>query len=99
MKKYLALPALLIAIPGFAQLAPQQGFSGEVSLNAGIITSTSNFNVNGDATIDSLESKAESESEGLIAPLGNIAYTFGEGLRQQIYFGTTRGEIAVGTLI
>lgn len=98
MKKYLALPALFIAMPGFAQLAPQQGFSGEVSLNAGIISSTSNFNVDGDATIDSLNNEADSESEGLIAPLGNVAYTFGEGLRQQIYFGTSREDIAVGTL-
>ncbi len=99
MKKHLALPALFIAMPVFAQPAPpQKGFSGEVSLNAGIISSTSNFNVDGNRTISSLENKADSESEGLIAPLGNIAYTFGDGLNQQIYFGTTREDIAVGTL-
>lgn len=98
MKKLIAIPALFIAMPGFAQLAKQQGFSGEVSLNAGIVSSTSNFNVDGDATIDSLNNEADSESEGLIAPLGNVAYTFGEGLRQQIYFGTSREDIAVGTL-
>ncbi|PPI83230.1 DUF2860 domain-containing protein [Marinobacter maroccanus] len=99
MKKYFALPALFIAIPSFAQPAPAQpGFSGEVSLNAVIVSSTSNFNVDGDTTISSLENKADSESKGLIAPLGNVAYTFGEGLKQQIYFGTTREDIAVGTL-
>jgi len=98
MKKFLALPALFIAMPGFAQLAPQQGFSGEISLNAGVISSTSNFNVDGDKTIDSLGNKAESESKGLIAPLGNIFYTFGGELEQQIYFGTTREDIAVGIL-
>lgn len=98
MKKYLALPALFIAVPGLAQSPPQPGFSGEISLNAGIVSSTSNFNVDGDATIDSLNNEADSESEGLIAPLGNVAYTFGEGLRQQIYFGTSREDIAVGTL-
>jgi hypothetical protein len=99
MKKHLALPALFIAMPVFAQPAPpQKGFSGEVSLNAGIISSTSNFNVDGDRTISSLDNKADSESEGLIAPLGNVAYTFGDGLNQQIYFGTTREDIAVGTL-
>ena len=32
------------------------------------------------------------------APLGNVAYTFGETLGQQIYFGTAREDIAVGTL-
>ena len=98
MKKYLALPLLFVALPGYAQFAPEQGISGEISLNAGLISSTSNFNVEGDAVINSLERRAQSESEGLIAPLGNIAYTFGEKLEQQIYFGTTREDIAVGTL-
>lgn len=98
MKKYLVFSTLFIALPAYAQFAPQEGISGEISLNAGVISSTSNFNVDGDATIDSLENKAQSESEGLIAPLGNIAYTFGETLGQQIYFGTTREDIAVGTL-
>jgi hypothetical protein len=98
MKNYLALPALFIALPCYAQSPPQQGISGEISLNAGVTSSTSNFNVDGDATINSLENSPKSESEGLIAPLGNIAYTFGEGLRQQIYFGTSREDIAVGTL-
>lgn len=98
MKKYLALSTLIIALPGYAQFPPQEGISGEISLNAGIISSTSNFNVDGDATINSLDNKAQSESDVLIAPLGNVAYTFGEKLEQQIYFGTTREDIAVGTL-
>ena len=98
MKKYLALSALIITVPSHAQFAPQQGISGEISLNAGVISSASNFNVEDDATIDSLENKAESESQGLVAPLGSVAYTFGEQLRQQIYFGTSREDIAVGTL-
>jgi len=98
MKQYLALSILFIALPSHAQLAPQQGISGEISLNAGVTSSTSNFNVEGDATIDSLDNKAKSESQGLIAPLGNIAYTFGGELRQQVYFGTSREDIAVGTL-
>lgn len=98
MKKYLALSTLIIASPGYAQFAPQKGISGEISLNAGVISSTSNFNVDGDATINSLDNKAQSESDVLIVPLGNVAYTFGEKLEQQIYFGTTREDIAVGTL-
>jgi len=69
MKKYLALPVLFIALPCYAQPAPEEGLSGEISLNAGIVSSTSNFNVEGDATINSLDNKAQSESEGLIAPL------------------------------
>jgi len=35
MKRYLALSALFIALPSYAQLAPQQGVSGEISLNVG----------------------------------------------------------------
>lgn len=98
MKKYLIISVLAIASPGYAQLAPQQGISGEISLNLGITSSTSNFNTEGDATIDSLENDVSSESESLIAPLGSISYTFGENLNQQIYFGTSREDIAVGTL-
>ncbi|MGM0766694.1 MAG: DUF2860 domain-containing protein [Pseudomonadota bacterium] len=98
MKKYLALSTLIIALPGYAQVAPQEGISGEISINAVVISSTSNFNVDGDATINSLDNKAQSEPDVLIAPLGNVAYTFGEKLEQQIYFGTTREDIAVGTL-
>ena len=64
----------------------------------GATSSTSNFNTEGGATINSLENKVQSESQSLIAPLGNIAYTFGKQLRQQIYFGTSREDIAVGTL-
>ncbi|MFO7528979.1 MAG: DUF2860 family protein [Marinobacter sp.] len=90
MKRYLALSSLVIALPGYAQLAPEQGISGEVSLNAFGTSSASNFNTDGNATITSLENKAQSESESLIAPPGNIAYTFGKELAQQIYFGTTR---------
>ncbi|RBP30637.1 uncharacterized protein DUF2860 [Marinobacter pelagius] len=98
MKRYLALSTLVIALPGYAQLAPEQGISGEVSLNAVVTSSASNFNTDGNATITSLENKAQNESESLIAPLGNIAYTFGKELGQQIYFGTKREDIAVGTL-
>jgi hypothetical protein len=98
MIKFLALAALLIALPGHAQLAPQQGISGEISMNAVTTSSTSNFNSEGDATIDSLKNEPQSESESLLAPLGSIAYTFGRQLEQQIYFGTSREDIAVGTL-
>ncbi len=98
MKKSLVLSALLISLPCYSDLAPQKGIEGEISLNTGIMSTTSNFNTEGDVTIDSIESKAQSESEALVAPLGNIAYTFGEQLKHQIYFGTAREDVAVGTL-
>lgn len=98
MTRYLVLPLLFLSTPGFAQPVPQQGIHGEVSLNAIITSTTSNFNVDGEPTIRSLDRKAERESDGLIAPLGNIAYSFGETGGQQLYLGTTRADIAVGTL-
>ncbi|MCP3999956.1 MAG: DUF2860 domain-containing protein, partial [Gammaproteobacteria bacterium] len=98
MKKSLVLSALFISLPCYSDLAPQKGVKGELSLNTGITSTASNFNAEGDATISSIENKAQSESEALVAPLGNIAYTFGELLNHQIYFGTAREDIAVGTL-
>lgn len=81
-----------------AQLAETAGFSGEISLNAAFVTSESNFNTDNDRTIDSLNHSADSDSSVVAAPLGNIAYTFGTQLNQQVYAGTTRSDVAVGTL-
>ncbi len=81
-----------------AQLAETAGFSGEISLNAGLITSESNFNTDGESTINSLNHSADSESSVIAGPLGSIAYTFGSQLNQQVYTGTTRSDVAIGTL-
>ncbi|MCP4232380.1 MAG: DUF2860 domain-containing protein [Aestuariibacter sp.] len=98
MKRSLALSALLISLPCYSDLAPQAGIEGEISLIAGTMSTTSNFNTEGDATIGSIDNKAQSESTALVAPLGNISYTFGEQLNHQFYFGTAREDVAVGTL-
>ncbi|MGF1752288.1 DUF2860 domain-containing protein [Vibrio makurazakiensis] len=89
----------LIISPAIAQLSDEQGFSGEVSINTGVTSSSSNFNTDGDSTITSNEQKASSESKFLVAPLGNLAYTFGQGLNQQIYAGTARDDVATGTVV
>ncbi len=81
-----------------AQLAETAGFSGEVSLNTGFVSSQSQFNTDSDKSIDSLDKSADSDSSFVAAPLGNIAYTFGNKLNQQVYAGTTRSDIAIGTL-
>ncbi|MFB9215458.1 DUF2860 domain-containing protein [Vibrio sinaloensis] len=99
MKKALsALTLSMFVTPALAQLSEQAGFSGEISLNAGYTTSTSNFNTSGDKTIDSVNQDPEQENGFLAAPLGNLAYTFGESLNQQVYAGMSREDIAVGTL-
>jgi len=100
MKLKITFLALSIAAtPAFAKLADEQGFSGEISINAGVTSSTSNFNTDGDSTITSTDQKASSESSFLVAPLGSIAYTFGERLNHQVYTGTARDDIATGTVV
>ncbi|MFW7526232.1 DUF2860 domain-containing protein [Vibrio ostreicida] len=88
-----------VTLPAMAQLAEHAGFSGEVSLSAGIASSTSNFNTDGDKTITNVNQEASSESSGLFLPLGSLAYTFGTDLDKQVYLGMAREDIAVGTVV
>ncbi len=92
------LPLAFIVSTAQAQLAETAGFSGEVSLNAGFVSSESHFNTDNSSTINSLDESAESDSSFIAAPLGNAAYTFGHQLNHQVYAGTTRSDIAIGTL-
>ena len=92
------LTLALVVSSAQAQLAETAGFSGEIALNAVFITSESNFNTDNSNTIDSLNKSGDSDSSVVAAPLGNIAYTFGKQLNQQVYAGTTRSDIAIGTL-
>ncbi|MDF2155090.1 DUF2860 domain-containing protein [Vibrio sp. CAU 1672] len=92
------LTLTMLAPTVHAQLAPSAGLSGEIALNAGYTTSKSQFNTDSARTLTSLEQAPDRESSLLVAPLGNLAYTFGSRLNQQIYLGTTRSDIAVGTL-
>jgi hypothetical protein len=99
MKPRLTLLTLAFVVSSAqAKLAETAGFSGEIALNAAFITSESNFNTDNDKTIDSLDKRGDSDSSVVAAPLGSIAYTFGKQLNQQVYAGTTRSDIAIGTL-
>ncbi|MGF1802925.1 DUF2860 domain-containing protein [Vibrio gigantis] len=97
--KYTLLAFSVAAAPAFAKLADEQGFSGEISINTGVTSSTSNFDTDADSTISSNTQKASSESSFLVAPLGSIAYTFGEKLNHQVYTGTARDDVATGTVV
>ncbi|MEZ8303821.1 DUF2860 domain-containing protein [Vibrio splendidus] len=100
MKIKITLLALSVAAsPAFAKLADQQGFSGEISINTGVTSSTSNFNTDADSNLSSKDQKASSESSFLVAPLGSVAYTFGEKLNHQVYTGTARDDVATGTVV
>ncbi len=81
-----------------AQLAKTAGFSGEFSLNTGFVSSQSNLNTNNSKSIDSLDKSADSKRSLIPAPLGNIAYTFGNQLNHRLYAGTARSDVAIGIL-
>ncbi|MEF1311139.1 DUF2860 domain-containing protein [Vibrio mytili] len=96
--KLALLPLALVVSTSQAQLADNQGFSGEISVIAGYASTESNLNTDNSKTINSLNQKGESESSAVIAPLGNVAYTFGSALNHQVYMGTSRSDVAIGTL-
>ncbi|MCV5976356.1 DUF2860 domain-containing protein, partial [Escherichia coli] len=56
------LPLAFVVSAAQAQLAETAGFSGEISINAGVISSESNFNTDNSKTIDSLNQSAESDT-------------------------------------
>ncbi|OEF07982.1 DUF2860 domain-containing protein [Vibrio genomosp. F10] len=94
---YILLFTLLTAAPTYAKLGSSNGFSGELSLNTGYISTQSHLNTNANAILTGLDQTAETDDTVIVAPLGNLAYTFGRS-NQQVYFGTTRDDIAIGTL-
>ncbi|PLX64355.1 MAG: hypothetical protein C0632_07015, partial [Vibrio alginolyticus] len=96
--RLILLPLAFVVSSAQAQLAETAGFGGEISLNAGFVSSESNFNTENSNTIASLDKRADSDSSVIAAPLGSITYTFGNRLNHQVYAGTTRSDVAVGTL-
>ncbi|MBW3698406.1 DUF2860 domain-containing protein [Vibrio sp. T187] len=96
---YTLIAASIIAAPAMAQLSDEAGFSGEISINSGFRASSSNFDTDGDSTITSNTQSASSDTNFVVAPLGSIAYTFGQSLNQQVYVGTSREDVATGTVV
>lgn len=95
----LSLMLCVTASPAMAQLADQEGVSGEIAITAGFASSTSNFNTEGSDTISSSNQKPTSEDSFLAFPLGSITYTFGYALNQQAYTGTSRQDVATGIVV
>ncbi len=64
-----------------------------------VISTNSNLSTSGSAVKDSpLNSEGKRETDSLFGGLGSLAFTFGEGLSKQVFVGTSREDIAVGTL-
>ncbi|UUM30644.1 DUF2860 domain-containing protein [Vibrio japonicus] len=99
MKAQLTLLSLAIAsTPTMAKLSEHSGFSGEVSLSAGYVSSKSNFDTEGEKTVDQFNQEASTDSRITALPLGKLNYTFGHSLDKQVYIGTSREDIAIGAL-
>lgn len=97
--KYSLIALALISGSASAQLAETSGFAGEVSLSTGFYSVESNLNTDDDnKDLKSLTSTNDAVTGGLLLPLGNLTYTFGSDLNQQFYAGTSREDIATGTL-
>ena len=92
----LSIISCFVSYSSIAELAPEAGFGGEISLNTGYMSQTSNFNTNVKDPLSDLNSEGESNGQMLVAPLGQINYTFGHQLDKQVYIGTSREDIAVG---
>lgn len=92
----LSILSCFVSSASIAELSPEAGFGGEISLNTGYMSQSSNFNTDDKDALSSLNSEGNSNGEMLVMPLGQINYTFGEQLDKQLYFGTAREDIAVG---
>ncbi|WP_162047896.1 DUF2860 domain-containing protein [Vibrio taketomensis] len=100
MKTKISLVALaLMSSSASAQLAETAGFAGEVSVSTGFYSIESNLNTHDDnEQLESLDNTNDAVTGGLLLPLGNLSYTFGSELNKQFYMGTSREDIATGTL-
>ncbi|MGF1724643.1 DUF2860 family protein [Photobacterium nomapromontoriensis] len=73
-------------------------FSGELFLNTGFATSDSNLSTKQSAMVQQLDESSNTKYTYLIAPFGNINYAINSKNTQRFYLGTSRDDIAVGTL-
>lgn len=95
------LPVVISAfasMPAYSGLAPSEGFSGNFSVLAGFYSDSSNLSTEQDSNQATNTEEGNSEKQGLLGFLGTVQYTFGESLTHQVYAGTTREDIATGTI-
>ena len=86
------------SMPAYSGLAPSEGFSGNFSVLAGFYSDSSNLSTAQNSNQTSNVMEGDSENQGLLGFLGTVQYTFGESLTHQVYAGTTREDIATGTI-
>ncbi len=86
------------SMPAYSGLAPTEGFSGNFSVLTGVSSDSSNLSTEQDANQVTNTKEGDSENQGLLGFLGTVQYTFGKSLTHQVYAGTTREDIATGTI-
>lgn len=94
---YILTAGLLLSGAVNAELG-DAGFSGEVSLLTGFSGSKDNLSTENKTKSGTLNSEAESDSKFVIAPLGQLRYTFGDQNDQQLFVGTARSDIIEGVM-
>lgn len=96
--KSLSVVALLSTFPLAAHAFDASRFSGEFSINSGFATSNSNLNPNGDAVLNGLNDNVSHTNDLYVAPLGNLSLALNAHNSHRLYMGTSRDDLAVGTL-
>lgn len=93
-----AVVSAIASMPAYSGLAPTQGFNGNFSILTGFASNNSNLSTEQDAYQAINTEQGDSESRGFLGFLGTAKYTFGDSLTHQVYAGTTREDIATGTI-
>lgn len=92
--------SVFAATSALAALAPEPGFSGNVTVLTAVTSNTSNLHVDQDKTqsVGDLNSKGSGEASVTPGVLGSLQYTFGDDLNKQLFIGTSRDDIVTGSL-
>lgn len=96
---FLFVPSLIFSMGLQASpLSEKKGWSGDLSLIAGVISSNSNLSTANEFKQGALDTKGKQDTQFIAGPLGNIRYTFGETANHRLFLGTSRDDIAVGII-
>ena len=98
MKRLLTVSAIATTLISTAAIAKpvdwSPGVGGDISFMVGYNKSNSQFNSDNHTT-PNLHSNGDDQDKMFVAPIGSVTYTLNNGT-QQIYFGTSRSDIALG---
>lgn len=98
MKRLLTVSAIATTLLSTAAIAKpvdwSPGIGGDISFMVGYNKSNSQFNSDNHTT-PNLHNNGDDQDKMFVAPIGSVTYTLNSGT-QQMYFGTSRSDIALG---